>query len=151
MKMLFREAVPADIPMIQDVRNSVNENKLSDPGLISDQDVELFITDRGKGWVCEINKRVIGFAVADLVDNNIWALFVEPGHEKKLVGKTLHHLMMDWYFNQGKKDVWLSTGPNTRAVEFYRKAGWRATGLTEKNEIKFEMTLKEWERLKDNV
>jgi GNAT superfamily N-acetyltransferase len=151
MNMLFREAKSADILQIQVVRNAVNENKLSDPALVSDNDVHEFITNRGKGWVCEINENIVGFAIADLKDNNIWALFVHPDHEKKSIGKTLHDKMMNWYFGQGKNHVWLSTGSNTRAESFYRKAGWKETGLTSKGEIEFEMKSPDWESIKNNL
>ena len=142
--MVFREAKTIDISQIQFVRNSVKENILSDPALVSDKDVEDFITNRGKGWVCEINEIIVGFAIADLQDNNIWALFVHPAYEGKAIGKKLHDIMMDWYFDQGKNDVWLSTGPDTRAAGFYRKAGWKETGMTGKGEIKFELTAEDW-------
>ncbi len=144
--MIFREATITDIPAIQVVRNSVTENILSNPSLVTDKDVEEYITRRGKGWVCEVNAVIVGFAIADLKDNNIWALFIHPGHEKKGIGKKLHELMLDWYFGQGKERVWLGTSPNTRAEEFYRKAGWRETGVHGKGEIKFEMNTEEWNR-----
>jgi hypothetical protein len=44
--------------------------------LVPDSDVEEYINHRGRGWVCEIDGQVVGFAIADLVDNNIWALFI---------------------------------------------------------------------------
>jgi len=37
--MIIREAVPEDIPEIQYVRNSVKENTLSDPNLVTDKDL----------------------------------------------------------------------------------------------------------------
>ncbi len=148
--MIFRESTLADIPQIQIVRNAVKENRLSDPSLVSDKDVEEFISKRGKGWICTDNNIVIGFAIADLVDNNIWALFVHPDHEGRSVGKKLQELMLDWYYSQGKENVWLSTGPGTRAEKFYRKSGWKETGFTAKGEIKFEMTATEWKATKQN-
>jgi hypothetical protein len=81
--MTIREAKIADIKQIQIVRNSVTENTLSNPNLVTDQDCEEFITVRGKGWVCEIDKQIVGFAIADLKENNIWALFLDPKFEKK--------------------------------------------------------------------
>lgn len=141
---MFREAVVADIPQIQMVRNAVNENTLSDPALVTDKDVEDFIIRRGKGWICEIDNRVVGFSIADLVDHNVWALFIEPGHDKKGIGKKLHEMMLDWYFNQTNQTIWLSTSPATRAEMFYRKAGWKETGMHGKGEIKFEMTAIDW-------
>jgi len=74
-KMKYREANISDIKQIQRVRHSVKENILSNPDLVTDEDCKDFITIRGKGWVCEIDELIVGFAVADLRDNNIWALF----------------------------------------------------------------------------
>ncbi len=142
--MIFREARITDIPQIQVVRNSVKENTLSDPALVTDQDCENYLLHRGKGWVCEIDDSVVGFAIADLVDHNVWALFVQPGFERKGIGKKLHDDMLDWYFSQTDLAIWLGTSPNTRAEEFYRKAGWKEGGVHGKGEIKFEMTAANW-------
>jgi GNAT superfamily N-acetyltransferase len=142
--MIFREAKVDDIKQIQVVRNSVKENTLSDPNLVTDKDCEEFITTRGKGWVCEIENKIVGFAVVDLKENNIWALFIDPEFEKKGIGQKLHKIMLDWYFSQTKETVWLGTDINTRAEKFYRKAGWTEVGLNGSNEIKFVMTYEEW-------
>jgi GNAT superfamily N-acetyltransferase len=144
--MIFREAQTTDIPQIQIVRNAVKENMLSNPALVTDADVEEFIHVRGKGWVCEIEYTIVGFAIADLKDNNIWALFVHPDYAQKGIGKQLHDKMLDWYFAQGKNKVWLGTSPNTRAENFYRKAGWKETGTHGKDEIKFEMKIEDWNK-----
>jgi GNAT superfamily N-acetyltransferase len=142
--MTIREAKIEDIQQIQLVRNSVKENTLSDPGLVSDQDCKEFITERGKGWVCEINDQIVGFAIADLMERNIWALFIDPKFEKKGIGQKLHMVMLNWYFEQTKETVWLGTAFNTRAEQFYRKAGWTEVGTHGTKEIKFEMTYKDW-------
>lgn len=141
---LFREAVPADIPQIQVIRHSVKENTLSDPALVSDGDCEEFLTKRGKGWVCEVNGKIVGFAIADLKEHNIWALFLHPDFEKQGIGRALHDRMLDWYFSQTQQRVWLGTAPGTRAEAFYRKAGWKATGMHGKGEVKFELSYEDW-------
>src|SRR5450631_4247159 len=137
--MIIREANIADIKQIQIVRNSVTENTLSNPDLVTDEDCKEFLTVRGKGWICEINNEIVGFSIADLNDNNIWALFLKPEFEKRGIGKQLHDIMLDWYFKQTTNNVWLGTSPNTRAEMFYRKAGWTEIGTHGKGEIKFEM------------
>jgi GNAT superfamily N-acetyltransferase len=144
IKMAFREATIHDIPRIQIVRHAVRENVLSDPGLVTDQDCADYLVNRGKGWVCEADGKIVGFAIADLMDNNIWALFVDPLYEGRGIGRKLHELMLDWYFSRGKNLVWLGTSPNTRAASFYRSAGWIETGLHGKREIKFEMERSHW-------
>jgi GNAT superfamily N-acetyltransferase len=142
--MIFREAQIADIPQMQVVRNAVKENTLSDPALVPDKDVEDYIMQRGKGWVCEIDNTIVGFAIVSVTDHNVWALFIQPGFEKKGIGRRLHNEMMDWYFNKTPEIIWLGTAPGTRAESFYRRAGWREVGMHGKGEIKFEMTEEEW-------
>ena len=142
--MIFRAAQTGDIKQIQIVRNSVKENMLSDPSLVPDHDVEEFITKRGKGWVCEIDDVIVGFAIADLIDNNIWALFIHPDFESRGIGKKLHQIMLDWYFVQTDEKVWLGTAPDSRAERFYRMQGWTEVGKHGKDEIKFEMQYEDW-------
>ncbi|MFN0215169.1 MAG: GNAT family N-acetyltransferase [Saprospiraceae bacterium] len=149
--MTFREAQIADIPQIQIVRNSVRENTLSDPALVPDQDVAKFLTERGKGWVCEIDGQVAGFAIVDLQDHNVWALFLRPEFEKRGIGKRLQELMLNWYFERSREPVWLGTNPGTRAEAFYRKSGWVEVGTHGKGEIKFEMRYETWMGLNLNI
>jgi GNAT superfamily N-acetyltransferase len=145
MDIVFRVAHKEDIPGIQVVRNAVKENMLSNPALVSDADCEEFIIRRGKGWVATSDEKIVGFSIADLADRNIWALFVEPGYDKKGIGRELHRLMLDWYFGQTSEPVWLGTAPNTRAEKFYRDAGWKEIGIHGKGEIKFQMRKEDWQ------
>ncbi|MBN8680545.1 MAG: GNAT family N-acetyltransferase [Chitinophagales bacterium] len=144
--MIIREATIADIRQIQIVRNAVKENTLSNPGLVTDADCAEYLTERGKGWVCEIQDEIVGFSMVDLLDHNVWALFVTPGFDKRGIGKQLHDTMLNWYFSQTTANLWLGTAPNTRAEAFYRKAGWTEIGTHGKGEIKFEMTYDDWSR-----
>jgi GNAT superfamily N-acetyltransferase len=143
--MIFRDAKLEDIPQMQVVRNSVKENALSNPSLVTYEDYENYLFKRGRGWACEIDDRIVGFAIVDMVDKNVWALFVDPGFEGKGIGKKLHDLMLDWYFNETDTTLWLGTAPDTRAEKFYRAKGWNEVGVHGKGEIKFEMTEKDWE------
>lgn len=142
--MTIREANIGDIKQIQIVRNAVKENTLSNPNLVTDEDCRIFITERGKGWVCEKDSQIVGFSIVDLKDHTIWALFVHPKFDKQGIGRQLHNKMLDWYFSQTNKTVWLGTAPNTRAETFYKKAGWKVVGVHGKREVKFEMTYKDW-------
>ena len=142
--MIYREAAINDIAQMQFVRHAVKENVLSDPALVPDKDVADYITNRGKGWVCEVDKKIVGFSIVDLVDNNVWALFVHPDFEAMGIGKRLHQMMMDWYFVKTNKKIWLGTEPKSRAEKFYRMQGWKEIGIHGKGEIKFEMDFPTW-------
>lgn len=149
--MIFREAKIEDIKQIQIVRNSVKENTLSSPDLVTDKDCEEFLFERGKGWVCEVDNQIVGFAIADLKENNIWALFLNPEFEGKGIGSKLQSIMLDWYFATGKENVWLGTSPNTRAEKFYNKSGWVRNGMHGSKEVKFEMTKKQWKKFRQSL
>ncbi|MBS1564549.1 MAG: GNAT family N-acetyltransferase, partial [Bacteroidetes bacterium] len=127
--------------------NAVKENRLSHPSVVPDHDVLHFITVRGKGWVSFEETVMTGFAIADLEDNNIWALFVLPEYEGLGIGRALQRVMLDWYFSQTRETVWLGTAPGTRAEGFYAASGWRATGLKKNGEAGFELRYEDWQRL----
>ena len=136
--MHYRMANLNDWQAIHVVRMSVTENVLSDPLKVTETDYKSMISERGRGWVCEVDGEIIGFSIVDLQEQNIWALFLLPTFEGKGIGKKLHDLMMNWTAAQGLKSVWLSTTPGTRAEGFYRKMGWKDKGLLQNGEIKFE-------------
>jgi GNAT superfamily N-acetyltransferase len=144
--MLIRETHLNDINELQYIRNAVTENRLSDPSVVPDGDYPLFLKEKGKGWVCEINGRIVGFAIVDLKGRNIWALFVLPGYERLGVGRSLQETMLSWYFQRTREMVWLSTSPGTRAEKFYTKTGWKVAGKLKNGEIRFEMTYEQWIR-----
>jgi GNAT superfamily N-acetyltransferase len=143
--MIFREALVTDIPQLFEVRYSVRENVLSDPGLVTGQAVRDYLTRDGKGWVVEEAGLVAGFGIVGLAQKSVWALFVRPEYESRGLGSRLLQIMLDWYFGQTRETVWLSTGAGTRAEEFYRRAGWQETGRLPKGEIRFEMTYHQWQ------
>lgn len=144
--MLYREAQVADIPQYMAVRLAVRENQLSSPDRVTEQDNIDYLTRRGKGWVCEAGGQIVGFAIADLQDHSVWALFVHPDYERQGIGRQLQTLMLGWYFDQTQHPVWLSTSPGTRAEAFYRRSGWREADRTATGEIRFELTMEEWNK-----
>lgn len=142
--MQFREALITDIPQLSAVRLAVKENVLSNPALVTQQDYVDYLSERGKGWVCEIDGQVVGFAIGDLVKNNVWALFVQPGFEGQGIGRELLILLLDWYYSNTTETIWLSTAPNTRAATFYQSFGWKEAGVLPNGEMKFELTAEDW-------
>src|SRR5689334_24812202 len=70
MNMIFRVAELSDIKQIQGVRHLVKENTLSNPDLVPDKDVAYYISEKGKGWVCELNGQIVGFSIIDLLEKS---------------------------------------------------------------------------------
>lgn len=133
----IREATPADIPALWDVRYAVRENTLT-PGRLSDEDVRREIEDTGKGWVIEEAGRIQGFAIANSWSGNIWALFLRPEAEGRGLGARLHEAMLAWLRTQPVPLLWLTTGADTRACGFYERMGWRRIGPVDGGEIRYE-------------
>ena len=142
--MNYREALITDIPQLLAVQLAVKENSPSNDALITEQDYVDHLSARGKGWVCEIDGKIIGFAIGDLEKKNVWALFVQPGYEEKGIGRELLILLLDWYYSHTNETIWLSTAPDTRAASFYRSFGWKEAGLLSNGELRFELTAEDW-------
>jgi GNAT superfamily N-acetyltransferase len=127
-----------DVPAIQRVRAAVRENRLVSR-VISDAEVIDHLESLGRGWVIEAGGEVVAFAIGRIHDGNIWALFVDPAHDRRGYGRRLHDAMVAWMFGEGLVRLWLTTEPGTRAEGFYRKAGWTDCGLVASGERRFEM------------
>ncbi len=145
VRMKIRVAVESDIPEMHRIRLSVRENRLSDPQLIRPDDYRRMLAELGRGWVAELDRELAGFAVADRTRANIWALFVDPAHERRGVGRALHSAMLDWLFSCGVEKAWLSTEPGTRAERFYQACGWRHVD-TKRGEAIYELSAHDWLR-----
>ena len=134
---MIRRALPTDIAEIQRIRHIVRENRLVST-IISDEAVRVMIEERGRGWVADVDGDVVGFAIGDATNGNVWALFVDPAHESRGHGRALHDAMVAWLWDQGLEALWLTTAPGTRAERFYERAGWVRAGATADGEIRFE-------------
>ena len=81
------------MPGIQRVRHSVRENRLT-WRMIGDGEVVEYLEQRARGWVVEVDGEVV--AIGDSETGNIWALFVDPGHERHGHRRRLHDEMVSW-------------------------------------------------------
>jgi GNAT superfamily N-acetyltransferase len=133
--VVFREATIEDIPALSEVRLSVEENVLSDPLKVTHEMYVAYLSDLGKGWLCEVGGEVAGFSVASLADASIWALFVRPEHEGKGIGARLLSLATAWLFDMGAPSVTLTTGAGTRAARFYERRGWQRGEIRQEGEV----------------
>ena len=140
--MTLRLAPRGDIEAMHQLRLSVRENRLADPRSVVPEDYVSMIEEHGRGWACEVDGAIVGFAVADHSRRNIWALFVAPGFEGRGIGRALHDAMVAWLFERSRDPLSLATEPNTRAERFYSAAGWRRKGMAANGEVRFELTLK---------
>jgi GNAT superfamily N-acetyltransferase len=140
MPPVFRVALPADIPRLKRIRHSVRENVLG-PGRVSDADYDWFVR-HGPVWVCEDGAEILGFSAGDPRDGSVWALFVHPDREGSGIGRALLARACEGLAAAGHATATLTTGPDTRAAEFYRRQGWAEDGLDASQSLRFSRSLR---------
>src|SRR5262249_12486057 len=121
---------------LQEIRAAVRENQLGNPNAVTLEHYWWFIDYPGI-WVWEEDSCILGLSAADPRDGTIWALFVDPAHERKGIGRALFQAACDTLRESGHRVATLSTGPGTRAERFYLAAGWSDAGRNAKGEIIF--------------
>jgi GNAT superfamily N-acetyltransferase len=137
--MFFREAKNQDIEKMHAIRLSAINQQLSGITLTGPEDYRPLLEGQGKGWVCEVEGDLLGFALVALPQARVCALVVYPGLEDDFIGRMLHDMMTSWCFARGIPRLLLTTMPNARANLFYGKAGWLQTGTGPDGEISFEL------------
>jgi len=127
---------------INEIRFAVHENKLGDPTAVTEAHYAWF-TEHPGIWVWEEEEdgRILGFSAGDTRDGTIWALFVDPAHERRGIGRALLEAACESLRCAGHRTAMLTTEPGTRAEGFYRAAGWSAIGTSPKGELIFRSIL----------
>jgi GNAT superfamily N-acetyltransferase len=129
---VIRRATRDDIPRIVEIRAGVRENVLRDPSRVTFEDLCWFVDNPGIFvWVEE--GRIAGFSAGDPRNGNIYALFVEAACEGRGIGQALLAPACAVIADARCPRMWLTTWPGTRAERFYRKGGWRVTGMEDGN------------------
>ncbi len=123
------------------VRTRVKENVLSHPDAIALADYERLTGQEGEGVVCEHDGVIVGFAIAEVATANVWALFVDPAHERKGIGRALQDALFKAMKRRGLASLWLTTERGTRAEGFYRASGWVECENASSGDARFERSI----------
>ena len=146
----FREMELHDIPAAFDVRTSTKENALTLAEL--EEDYELTpetlasaMRSTTRGWVCEADGKVVGFAMGDSANAELTVIAVLPDYEGRSIGKRLLSEVENWLFSSGHDELWLVTTPDPelRAYSFYVKRGWVPTGEIIDEDEKFLLSTRQ--------
>lgn len=126
----FREIRSDDIQSLFDVRvvtwhNDRGSEELTNLG-ITHHSVREMLEDSHRGWLCEVDSGVVGFAIGNKNNGEMWVIAVLKEYEGHGIGKRLLRLVEKWLFSEGWNEIWLTTDPDEtiRAVGFYRHLGW---------------------------
>lgn len=139
--MLFREIGPDDAGALFAVRTATRENRLSREDLaargITEQTVWNRLAGSFRGWLCEDDGSVVGFAMGDGATGELEVIAVLPEHEGRGIGMRLIELVETWLAYRGWRELWLYTDPDPtlRAYGFYRARGWVDAGLKGGNRV----------------
>jgi GNAT superfamily N-acetyltransferase len=130
LDMTFRKITANDVPALFDVRTSVRENIYTREGLyrdgITEKTVAELIGTTHCGWLCEVDSKIVGFAMANGRTGEFWVIAVLPEYEMRGIGSKLLLLAEDWLRSIGWEEIWLWTSldTNLKAYAFYRNRGW---------------------------
>jgi GNAT superfamily N-acetyltransferase len=120
------------------LRMSMRENRLRDLSRVTEADYLPYLRQEQASWVAELDGRLVGFAIADLKNRSIWALFVSPDSEGRGVGRALLNRVTDCLKATGSGPMHLVTEAGTRAERLYAAAGWVKAGMQPSGEIRYE-------------
>ena len=146
--MNLRRALKCDTETLFDIRCSVLENhqsreELATLGITSDSISAMVESEDYISLVAEVEGRPAGFAMTQISEAYVFAVFVRPEFEGQGIGKALMRVTEQGLRRAGVIEAWLSTGadPRLRAVGFYRHLGWREEGHLEDGQIIFKKKL----------
>lgn len=124
---LIRPATDADRARVVEIRFTVQENKLPDPSLVTDEEVDWYQRE-AIFLVAEVEGTIVGFACANHQTGLVWALFVDPAQEGRGHGRALLDAALAGLAAKGHLQAHLNTDPDTRASRFYARHGWQDMG-----------------------
>lgn len=139
---MIRKATLADHARIHAIRMGVRENVLSDPSLVTPEEVDWY-REHAIFLVAEEAGEIVAFTCANHQSGLVWALFVDPAHEGRGHGRALLDAALAELRAAGHAQAWLTTGSGTRAERFYRRHGWREMGRSIDGQIVFIRALAE--------
>lgn len=141
MTLPLRPALPSDIHGLFYVRTAVVENALTAPELealgITEEAVAEMISASPCAWVVTEAERIVGFSMIIPEDACLFAAFVLPEFEGRGIGKRLVSVAEAALFDQ-HRTIWLETGMDTRAADFYRYLGWHGETPVGEGDIRLE-------------
>ncbi|MEO0796470.1 MAG: GNAT family N-acetyltransferase [Verrucomicrobiota bacterium] len=88
--------------------------------------VSEMLTDTHKGWLCETDGQVVGFAIGNRSTGEMWVIAVLEEYEGRGIGGKLIGMVEQWLASEGHQEIWLTTytDETKRAVGFYHHLGW---------------------------
>jgi GNAT superfamily N-acetyltransferase len=105
--------------------NTLSHEQLAALGINEDTVCTMLETSH-HGWLCEQDKHVVGFAIGNRENGEMWVIALLPAYEGRGIGAELLTRVEAWLWSEGWAEIWLTTDvdPTRRAYGFYRRPGW---------------------------
>lgn len=143
MTVTIRLATPADVEVLFDIRTSVVQNHLSREQLAALGITAATLADAMRHapccWIAQVHGAPAGFAMVDVDDGEVFALFIRPTFEGRGLGQALLDSAEACLF-QTHEVIGLTTdgGAAIRANGFYIHQGWTLVGAVDERDVRYE-------------
>ncbi|KTC18754.1 GCN5 family acetyltransferase [Pseudomonas putida] len=143
MQSFIRPATTADIEALFEIRTSVVQNHLSREQMlalgITPASLAEAIAAAPCAWLAEVEGMPAAFAMVDLEDACVFALFVKPAFEGQGLARQLMVEAEAALFALHSR-IWLETDgrDGVRANGFYRRLGWEVVAQLEEGDVRYE-------------
>jgi GNAT superfamily N-acetyltransferase len=128
--MILRAIEPQDAAALIELRGRTRENAISAAALaqmgITPESLGAKLRGTHRGWLCEEDGRLAGFAMGDSSSGELWVIAVAPEFEGRGIGSRLLAFVEQWLWSCGWDALWLWTDveESRRAFAFYLHHGW---------------------------
>ena len=132
---MIREIIESDIPSLFKVHVATRENAMTLDELtgvgVTEESIRDVIKGTHRGWLYEIDRSVVGFAMGDYEAAELTVIAILPSYENRGIGSQLLSIVEKWLHSKGCLKIWLTTDidPSLRAYGFYIKHGWEESKL----------------------
>ncbi len=120
-----------DVAALIELRGRTRENAISAEALagigVTAESVAQKLQSTHRGWLCEVDGRLAGFAIGDGSSGELWVIAVAPEFEGRGIGSRLLAAVEAWLWSCGCEALWLWTDADEsrRAYSFYLRHGWQ--------------------------
>ncbi len=132
-KITYEKLKKEHLPFFYEIRFSVYENIVHTHQiryLLREQALEDI--SQGGGWICKVDGVYAGMGFGIFIPEPIiGGLFIKPEYQSIGIGTELLHRVTEWFYQQGVKEIMLTTDEGSKAEFFYRKRGWVTVGNDE--------------------
>lgn len=143
MQTLIRVATQDDVDTLFAIRTSVQQNHLSRKQMADVGITPRVLADRIREaacvWIAEVDGQPAAFSMVDLVEGEVFAMFVQPTYEGLGLGRQLMAVAEAALFERHDTLFLMTDGRDEiRANGFYQRLGWTVVARVEGDDVRYQ-------------